>query len=85
MPKNEVPSKLYCGPRQKFVIAESGKVFFVGESTDFELPNNSTVAALKEFKLSSDEANAETIIDIACGNHYNLFVTNKGRLWASGK
>ena len=33
MPKNEVPKKLFCGQRQKFVIAESGKVFYAGEST----------------------------------------------------
>jgi hypothetical protein len=33
MPKNEVPKKIFCGMRQKFVIAESGKVFYAGEST----------------------------------------------------
>jgi alpha-tubulin suppressor-like RCC1 family protein len=60
-------------------------VFYAGESTEFELPNNSTVTTLKEFKLSNDEANPESIIDIACGNRYNLYVTSKGRVWASGR
>ena len=85
LPKNEVASKIFSGPRQKFVIAESGKTFFVGEPSEFELPNNSTVSAFKEFKLSNDEANTESILDVACGNRYNLFATNKGRVWASGK
>lgn len=85
MPKNEVAKKIFCGSRQKFVIAESGKVFYAGESTEFELPNNSTVNTLKEFKLSSDESFAENVIDIACGNRYNLYVTDKGKVWASGR
>lgn len=33
MPKDEVPNKIYCGKRCKFVIAESGKVFYAGEPT----------------------------------------------------
>jgi alpha-tubulin suppressor-like RCC1 family protein len=49
------------------------------------LPNNSNTAALKEFKLTSDEINPEKIVDIACGYHYNLFVTEKGKLWAAGR
>ena len=67
------------------MIAESGKVFYAGESTQFELPNNQVVTTLKEFKLSNDESNTEQVVDVACGNRYNLYVTNKGRVWAAGK
>jgi len=85
LPKNEIPKKVFCGPRQRFFIAESGKTFYAGESTEFELPNNTTTAQFKEFKLSNDETNKELVVDISCGNRYNLYVTDKGRIWASGR
>jgi alpha-tubulin suppressor-like RCC1 family protein len=85
MPKTEVPSKIFCGRKCKFVIDTVGKTFFSGESEEFELPNNTTSASLKEFKLSNDESNTEKIVDIACGHSYNLFVTDKGKLWATGR
>jgi alpha-tubulin suppressor-like RCC1 family protein len=67
------------------VIDKEGKTFYCGESVEFELPNDATIAAFKEFKLTSDEANTERIVDIACGIWYNLYVTDKGKLWASGR
>jgi len=85
LPKDEVADKIFCGRRNKFVIGKSGKTFYCGESIEFELPNNTTAAAFKEFKLTTDETNTEKIVDISCGIWYNLFVTDKGKLWANGR
>ena len=85
MPKKEVPDKIFCGRTSKFVIDKEGKTFYCGQSFDFELPNNIQTDQLKEFKLTSDEANTEKIIEISNGYWYNLFVTDAGKLWASGR
>jgi hypothetical protein len=39
-PKNETPEKIFCGRKCKFIITKSGKTFFLGESNEFELPDN---------------------------------------------
>ena len=83
--KDEVPKKIFIGSKQQFVLAKSGKCFFVGMSKEFCLPGDSTVNKFKEFKLTSDEALADSIIDIAIGNNFIIYVTTKGKVWASGK
>lgn len=85
LPKDEVPDKIFCGRKCKFVIAKSGKTFYMGESNEFELPNNTNSNSFKEFKLSTDEANTEKIVDISLGMWYNLYVTDKGKVWATGR
>jgi hypothetical protein len=35
--------------------------------------------------LPTDPEHPEKIVDISCGIWYNLFVTDKGKLWASGR
>lgn len=85
MPKDQVPDKIFCGRKCKFVIDKEGKTFYCGESVEFELMNDATSIPFKEFKLSSDESNTDKIVDIALGIWYNLYVTDKGKLWASGR
>jgi alpha-tubulin suppressor-like RCC1 family protein len=85
MPKSEVPDKIFCGRKCKFVIDKEGKTFYCGESEEYELPNNATAAQFKEFKLTTEESNTEKIIDISTGIWYNLYVTDKGNLWATGR
>ena len=38
--KDEEVDKIFCGRFSKFVIAKSGKTFYLGESKDFELKGN---------------------------------------------
>ena len=81
----EMPDKIFLGRTSKFVIYKEGKTFYCGQSFDFELPNNIQTDQLKEFKLTNDEANTDKIVEISNGHWYNLFVTDSGKLWASGR
>jgi hypothetical protein len=40
--KSELPDKIFCGRKCKFVIAKDGKTYYCGESMESELPNDST-------------------------------------------
>lgn len=83
--KTQPPQKVFCGRKCKFVITEDGKTYFMGEEVDSELAVDSPQKEFAEFKLTKDESNTEKIVDIACGIWYNLFVTDQGKLWASGR
>jgi alpha-tubulin suppressor-like RCC1 family protein len=83
--KAELPDKIFCGRKCKFVIAKDGKTYYMGESVESELPNDSNQTSLAEFKLTKDESNTEKIVEVACGIWYNLYVTDQGKLWASGR
>ena len=91
LPKNkdkveEEVDKIFCGRASKWFIAKSGKTFFKGVSREFNLPYDKTVDSFTELKLPiSDKDAQENIVDIACGNQYNLLVTDKGKLWALGR
>jgi len=39
---------------------------------------------LTAFKLTDDEAFSEKIVHISAGNHYELFVTDKGKMYGMG-
>ena len=49
------------------------------------MPDDSNKDKWTEFKLSKEEAfDDKLVVDVACGNHYTLFVTSKGNLYALG-
>lgn len=83
--KTEAPQRIFCGRKCKFVITKDQKTYYLGESMECELPNDTKQSSFAEFKLTKDESNTEKIVDIACGIWYNLFVTDQGKLWASGR
>ena len=44
--------KMACGPCQRFILTEENKVYYVGTSADFDLPESASQSSFKEFKLS---------------------------------
>jgi hypothetical protein len=40
--KSELPEKIFCGRKCKFVISKDGKTYYCGESMESELPNDTT-------------------------------------------
>lgn len=83
---DEIPDKIYEGRRCRFVIAKSGKTFFSGFIKDpSEWPSEvKPTNDLKEFKLSNLPNFDQKIVDIACGSYFNVFLTDKGEIWAVG-
>lgn len=75
---------MICGKKTQWIICEDDKVFYTGTSVDFALPDNNTKNTLTAFKLSNDETFSEKIVHISAGNHYELFVTDKGKLYGMG-
>ncbi len=56
----------------------------MGSCKDFCLPGDTSVSKFKEFKLTNDET-TDKIVEVSCGNNYNIYVTDKGKVWATGK
>lgn len=77
--------KIACGPRSRFVISEDNKIFCIGTSKMYSMPEDASISSWKEMKLSQDENLKDIVItDVAVGNCFQLFVTDNGKLWAMG-
>lgn len=73
-------------PNSCWVVLNNGKIFYKGVSSNYHFPNNeSSASSFKEFKLWENEENKEDIVDIAVGNTFTLFLTQKKKLWAVGE
>lgn len=83
----EIPERIFEGRRSRFVITKSGKTFFCGQiKNSVEWPNQmQPTPEMKEFKLSNDANFEQKIIHVSCGSFYNIFLTNKGQIWAIGE
>jgi hypothetical protein len=83
---DEILDKIYECRRCRFVIAKSGKTFFSGFIKDpSEWPSEvKPTCDLKEFKLSILPNFDQKIVDIAFGSYFNVFLTEKGEIWAVG-
>lgn len=84
--KDRTVIKMSAAPSRRFVIANDNTVFYSGKtSKSYSLPDDQTKSAWTELKLSKESTfNDTSIVDVACGNHYTLFVTSKGNLYALG-
>lgn len=72
------------GPHQRFVLCEDSTVFYTGTSKQFSLPEDKNCSSWTKFKLSQDKLFKDEIVHVSCGNAFNLFVTNKGKVWGTG-
>lgn len=81
--KEEKVKDVFIGHKTRFVISQTGKVYAQGESKSFNLPNDQSMSSFKEFKLP--ESSTEEIIHISCGNHYTVYTTKSGKVWATGR
>jgi alpha-tubulin suppressor-like RCC1 family protein len=73
-------------PTSCWVVLENDKIFFKGTSNSFHFPNNeSSSSSFKEFELWDNPENKEDIIDMAVGNPFTLFLTQKRKLWVVGE
>lgn len=80
--KDQKIKDIFLGHKTRFVITESGKCFMQGSSKQFNLPKDESVSAFKEFKLPDD---TEEIVHVSCGNHYTVYTTKSGKVWATGR
>lgn len=85
--KFEDKVKLFRSAGQScWVVLQNNKIFFKGISSNYHFPNNeSSSSAFKEFKIWENQDNAEPIVDLAVGNPFTLFLTEKNKIWAQGE
>ncbi|KAK9296481.1 hypothetical protein QLX08_009530 [Tetragonisca angustula] len=65
------------------VLTQQGKIYSWGCNCQGELGNGSPIQSHTPI-LISDILNEEFFIDIACGSHHSLALTNKGQVYAWG-
>lgn len=84
--KDRTVIKMTAAPKRRFVLANDNTVFYTGSrSRNYSLPADQTKDKWTELSLSKEAAfDDKVIVDLACGNHYSLFVTSKGNLYALG-
>ena len=67
-----------------WLILQDNKIFFKGTSTEFHFPNDESSTNFKFFKLWADTSDEEKIVDLAVGDGFTLFLTDKAKIWAVG-
>lgn len=79
--------KIASAAKRRFALCTDKTVYYTGsKSRQLSLPEDANKDKWTEFKLSKEETfDDKQIVDIACGNHYTLFVTTKGNLYAMGQ
>lgn len=72
----------------RFVLTESGKLFYQGQNRKYmfnsNVSRNANIDGFAETNVFSSITGDEKIVDVTGGKHFIAIVTESGRLFASG-
>jgi len=90
----DVPTMINCpqvkqlslGPNSMLILTVQNKILGYGKNAHAHLDNNEAVKSVTAFQPIPlpPKLLKQQITKIATGNHFSLFVTERGELWARG-